>query len=458
MSESWCPACLELCPPQPDRICYTCGEELISSPSSQQSSQSLTPRESQRGNNRQRESQQDQTNDAAATRAMSLLASSMENSIAVDASALQPLVDQLRDQPNIEEGGRRNTNNFGNNGDISDLAGLLPPEALNPQAGSANHRPVSSQTLNNMKRVVLTPQSSELFDAHIVLFDKRPIDDLSPLTSTPDSTNKMLTLNAVPGEFGPLSSLALKGENSTKSKESNQHRSNPASRTAALVVCSPRTTKGGLSSRTLSQIESLRQHRMPFVAYVERGDGITFVQKALICQRAGQVENTIIKGTPSHNSLCIGVIVGNRASGAGTNEIWPYVMQDTKNEARRDDGARLVQKTATKETDVPAETCMQYTPCQIQIHSKHAHSHTCPVCTDSYVPGATIVRLPLCGHLFHESCALSWLTKHNTCPYCRKEYPTDDEDYERERRRREAGGSASGGADDSASNGHNFYG
>jgi len=210
----------------------------------------------------------------------------------------------------------------------------------------------------------------------------------------------------------------------------------------------------------MSEIAFLRQNRMPFYCYVERGDGVTFVQKALICQRAGEdsAQQSHAQRSKS-DSFCIGVIVGNATSG-GT-EVWPYTMQDTKNEAelhgltvpvvmiRRDDGMRLVQwATSQKEKD------NLYTPCRLDIRSKEANSHTCPVCTDSYAPGDTIIRLPLCGHVFHESCALAWLTKHNTCPYCRKELPTDDDDYERERRRREALGSSDG----DASNNVSFYG
>mmetsp|Transcript_22300 Transcript_22300/g.54020 ORF Transcript_22300/g.54020 Transcript_22300/m.54020 type:complete len:352 (+) Transcript_22300:3-1058(+) len=346
----------------------------------------------------------------------------------------------------------------GNNGNgVDDLAGILPPEALNPQAGTSRSRPASQTALDNLKRTVLTPQSAELFDAQIRLFEPRAITDLSPCITT---STGCLTLNAVPGEFGPLGSASTvpTDDHSDKHLGGNHPRTNSTPRTAAIVVCSPRTTKGGkLSAQTLSEIAVLRQQRMPFIAYVERGDGITFVQKALVCQRAGVAET---------ESFCIGVVVGNTASGGG-REVWPYVMQDTKKEAqtyslkvpvamvRREDGTRLVQWATARRKD-GAINNMQYTPCQMHIHSKQANSHTCPVCTDSYVPGDTIIRLPSCGHVFHETCALAWLTKHNTCPYCRKELPTDDDDYERERRRREA--NLGGDAASTEANGHNFYG
>ena len=437
----FCPACEEeVSSPQPDGICLTCGEELTSPPSSS----------SNNGQPQHRApafaSQVAGNDDAAATAAMSLLASSMGNATAINPSALLPLVNQLRGDNNNPTtaafGGMGN-----NDGNIDDLAGILPPEALNPQAGSANSRPVSQTALDNLKRTKLTPQSAELFDAQISLFGSRSIDDLSTPCIANSNSTECLTLNAVPGEFGPISS------SSSSSDKSRRKSSTP--RTAAIVVFSPRSIKGNISPETISEIDFLKQHRMPFVAYVERGDGITFVQKAMTCQRAGEPE-----------SLCIGVVVGNTTTGG--KEVWPYNMQDTKKEAgtyglkvpvvmiRREDGVKLVQ-WAKRKDDEGKHT--QYTPCQINIHSKEANSHTCPVCTDAYVPGATIIRLPLCGHVFHESCALAWLSKHNTCPYCRKEMPTDDEDYERDRRRREAQGSNPGGEsspDDVA--GHNFYG
>ena len=402
---SWCPACEEECPDQPDGICTTCGDELQPSPTSAQHTNNNAENNSTAAAG--------QSHDPVT---MALLQSSIQNT-GLDGSTLMPLLNQLRSGNNTNAQGA----------DISDIASILPPEALNPQAGGSRHRPVSKRILDDMKRVVLTEQSAELFDAQVELFGPREINNMSPCLAD----NKSLKLNAVPGEFGP--------------------RISDKNRKAALVVCSPRTTKGGLSSNTLEEIASLSQHRMPFIAYVERGDGITFVQKAIACQRAGENE----KG----QSLCAGVIVGN----AGTaKEVWPYAMQDTKDEAtncglnvpvvmiRREDGKKLVQM-ALQRNDADGS---QYIPCHIHIHSKEEHS--CPVCAECYVSGATIVRLPTCGHVFHESCAMMWLTKHNTCPYCRKELPTEDEEYEIERRRREARESSD--VAENGVNGSSFYG
>lgn len=403
-SPSWCPACEESCLDQPDGICITCGEGLQQPPSANNygSAQSSTA-PAQRGHD---------------PIEMAMLASSIQDT-GIDAATIMPIVNQLRSTNGTQDTG------------ISDIASLLPADALNPQAGSTRHMPVSKRVLDDLKRVVLTDQSAELFEAQVSVFDARGINDISP-TGAPD---KCMKLNAVPGEFGPRSSDAT------------------TRNTAALVVFSPRTTKGGLSSSTLEEITILRQHRMPFVAYVDRGDGITFVQKAIACQEAGKDSDK-----PNEKSLCVGVIVGN----AGTaKEVWPYAMQDTKNEAetfgltvpvvmvRRDDGQKLVQWAAKKQSGSDA---LQYTPCQMQVNPKEEHS--CPVCAEVYVAGATTVRLPTCGHVFHEKCAMMWLTKHNTCPYCRKELPTENEEYEAERRRREA----RSGVDESEVGGSSFYG
>ncbi|XP_072395842.1 E3 ubiquitin-protein ligase RNF181 [Diabrotica undecimpunctata] len=53
----------------------------------------------------------------------------------------------------------------------------------------------------------------------------------------------------------------------------------------------------------------------------------------------------------------------------------------------------------------------------------------CPVCLKEHSKGETAKKLP-CGHLFHTECIMPWLSKTNSCPLCRFELPTDDEDYE----------------------------
>nr|CAI5855638.1 unnamed protein product [Callosobruchus analis] len=53
----------------------------------------------------------------------------------------------------------------------------------------------------------------------------------------------------------------------------------------------------------------------------------------------------------------------------------------------------------------------------------------CPVCLKDHVQGETAKKMP-CKHLYHNQCIMPWLAKTNSCPLCRYELPTDDEDYE----------------------------
>ena len=61
----------------------------------------------------------------------------------------------------------------------------------------------------------------------------------------------------------------------------------------------------------------------------------------------------------------------------------------------------------------------------------------CSICTDRIVPGASIYRLPGCGHIFHATAAecldegasiITWLQKNRQCPNCKAEIRfTEDE-------------------------------
>lgn len=53
----------------------------------------------------------------------------------------------------------------------------------------------------------------------------------------------------------------------------------------------------------------------------------------------------------------------------------------------------------------------------------------CAVCKDDFKVGAEVLELE-CSHKFCESCIIPWLESHNTCPVCRKEFLTDDIEYE----------------------------
>jgi E3 ubiquitin-protein ligase AIP2 len=58
----------------------------------------------------------------------------------------------------------------------------------------------------------------------------------------------------------------------------------------------------------------------------------------------------------------------------------------------------------------------------------------CAVCREDLVLGDKLQEMP-CKHIFHPPCLKPWLDEHNSCPVCRHELPTDDQDYERQKER-----------------------
>lgn len=55
---------------------------------------------------------------------------------------------------------------------------------------------------------------------------------------------------------------------------------------------------------------------------------------------------------------------------------------------------------------------------------------TCNICLDKYNVNDVVITLD-CQHEFHEKCILEWLKLRNTCPVCRYEMESNNENYER---------------------------
>lgn len=64
-----------------------------------------------------------------------------------------------------------------------------------------------------------------------------------------------------------------------------------------------------------------------------------------------------------------------------------------------------------------------------EVKIESADAKQCPVCLKQFETGDKASLMP-CRHMFHQECILPWLKKTNSCPLCRYELPTDDEEYE----------------------------
>jgi PA domain/Ring finger domain len=252
----------------------------------------------------------------------------------------------------------------------------VPAEAMDPQQAPSRSRPTAKAILDSLPRITLE-DGSFLFHQATVMVDGREFA-------------------AILGEFGPTRTSAC----------------------SPLIVANPLTGMGGLSNST--KMKGL-------IVYMERGDGFTFVQKALMAQAAGAVA----------------VIIGNNIP-----EPWPYVMKDSKGES----ASLTIPVVMVKQSDGHVLFGLEGKECRLDILES---KNECVVCRDHFETCQTVIQLPACGHTFHEKCALTWLTHHNACPYCRRELPTDDAEYEQERRRTQR---THAGSTTASSEWHDLYG
>ena len=64
-----------------------------------------------------------------------------------------------------------------------------------------------------------------------------------------------------------------------------------------------------------------------------------------------------------------------------------------------------------------------------EIFKNFGIENSCAVCKEVFIIGEECLLMP-CEHHFHNDCLLPWLKERNSCPVCRYELPTDDEDFE----------------------------
>jgi cell division protein FtsB len=127
------------------------------------------------------------------------------------------------------------------------------------------------------------------------------------------------------------------------------------------------------------------------ILVLRRGD-ITFAQKARAAQARGALGL---------------VIVNDRAT------PWIYIMTDSTNDAA---DITIPVVMAPQGTRFPAVDNIK--PVQVSLTIQENADLTCCVCTESFC-NTTSIELPKCRHRFHEACVLTWLSRHNSCPYCR---------------------------------------
>ncbi|PHU29431.1 hypothetical protein BC332_01524 [Capsicum chinense] len=60
----------------------------------------------------------------------------------------------------------------------------------------------------------------------------------------------------------------------------------------------------------------------------------------------------------------------------------------------------------------------------VRITQRHLNTDSqCSVCQDNFELGSEARQMP-CKHLYHSDCIVPWLVRHNSCPVCRLELPS----------------------------------
>lgn len=281
--------------------------------------------------------------------------------------------------------------------------GGLFGDGLNNNASDDNRpKGASKAYLKKIPRLTIHEGSSILNDAtvNIKAIDKRSIGDTaSASVTTKDGdesednlpiNNELPLMDCTTAEFGPPVTQI--------------------SGTLEMLSASPPSS----SSETKK------------IAYADRGGGTSFVQKALNAQKCG------------YDAL----IIGNNVP-----KPWPFIMKDSQKISEKQglnipvvmihqkDAIKFKRLYHSKHENNKSEMLFAV---QIQSHTNEGSGNddkaACIICTDPYQVGDVVIRLPPCYHAFHEKCALKWLEKHSTCPYCRTELPTDDPVREENRR------------------------
>jgi hypothetical protein len=375
---------------------------------------------------------------------------------------------------------RNNNNSNDDNGDINSLLEMdgdhweaIPIDLLDPQgattAASSNvwNRPVAKEVLASLPRTVLTPHSVLFHDATLSMWNPT-IRSANFTRSVVSSTSAEVdhdaeshvastwTETAIPGEFGPTISETfsvrdvplfvvspLTGRDNGQLDDAFVKRLLVAAHNARDDVVVNDKSKD--CNAAAPKEENVVSQPMPCIVYMERGDNITFVQKAINICRAVQ------KMSKNQWSV-MAVVIGNDKA-----QPWPYIMRDSTNEATQfnlqvpvvmvsQSCGRRIKQQQMRNINSDTDSCYPYWHCTLTIHgtisainttvpNNKRNKNECVICCEEYIPGQTVLRIPYCGHVFHEACALPWLSQQHTCPTCRRILPTDDINYNNEQRR-----------------------
>jgi hypothetical protein len=404
-SNNWCPDCDEACHGHA-RVCTVCGATLTQPPTAAASSHRASARNNPHA--------------GVSFRAMPELEAFLPAAMTT-AELLRDVRHQVQATTALAQ---QSINNAATNNAAVAAATLLqggggeweavPAEWMEPSAATTSGKhPTSPEVLKNLPREILNPKSQLLFQVSLEIITTKGNSSSSSENTT------TLKLEGVTGELGPLPSILT---NSTAT--SNSQSSTRLQVEGPLWIPPTRAQRTGKEPFQINDKNDNCPPEEGCIVVLERGHNISFFQKAHAAQTTLNAQAVLI--------------LNDRA------EPWPYVMKDSRTETQKQQqpitipvimisqaqGQQLLQECANSNG--------QKRTAQLVIQHHPDLRLSCVICREALEVGQTTMTLSkYCGHTFHESCALQWLQHHSTCPYCRRNLPTDDADYNAEQQARQ---------------------
>ncbi|GAQ82494.1 RING U-box superfamily protein [Klebsormidium nitens] len=115
---------------------------------------------------------------------------------------------------------------------------------------------------------------------------------------------------------------------------------------------------------------------------------------------------------------------------AGNAAVFPG-LEEALQASLEDAGQRSKQRPAAAKDEVERLPVMDVDEAKLR---QFGAGTQCAVCREDLVVGDKVQQMP-CNHLFHPPCLAPWLEENNSCPICRFELRTDDNEYERRKER-----------------------
>ena len=359
VQNTWCNTCMEdRSTSESETICTICGDTLqtrqpSTSPISTSTSTSLGRRE--------------QSSENMFESVMNSIRNTDPNDLEMNQRNLEAAIGMM-----LASGASDILQNIPNLGGV----GGAPP-AIPNDLPFTNSKATSQKFLKQIPRIII--------DEHSCMLNRAIVECVIPSSSSSSSSsdNTILQLDALTAEFGPAPPYNISGD------------------LLSFLDCEADIRRSDASTQKMNAetVNSSSSSSSSQIAYMMRGKGLTFVQRAMHAQTKGAKA----------------LVIANHVA------IWPYIMKDSKNtlsqyKAPLSIPVVMIQNSSHSKLISALQQKLAIT-CRIHAtknDDENEDSNACIICREQFQIGDTVMRLPFCFHSFHEACAMMWLEKHNT--------------------------------------------